>query len=168
MNQLPGERRNMKHANDNDSCITIITQAISEMEAEQGKSLSADEINLAELERLIQTVYEDKVLNRVPEEVCISLLNKYQEEKIKLQSEISGWEREISESKQDKADVEEFIRRIKRYVDVQELTREMCLELIEFITIDKFVERKAPREIHIYYKLIDKTPKPQLKSIKSN
>ena len=140
----------------------------AEKTAVNKKQLSAGKKRLAELERLIQTVYEDKVLNRVPEEVCISLLNKYQEEKIKLQSEISGWEREISESKQDEADVEEFIRRIKRYVDVQELTREMCLELIEFITIDKFVERKAPREIHIYYKLIDKTPKPQLKSIKSN
>lgn len=41
----------MKNNNGNDSCITIIAQAISEMEAEQGKSLSADEINLAELER---------------------------------------------------------------------------------------------------------------------
>ena len=51
MNQLPGERRNMKNINGNDSCITIITQAISEMEAEQGKSLSADKINLAELQR---------------------------------------------------------------------------------------------------------------------
>ena len=51
MNQLPGERRNMRNVNGNDSCINIITQAISEMEAEQGKSLSADEINLAELER---------------------------------------------------------------------------------------------------------------------
>ena len=41
----------MRNVNGNDSCINIITQAISEMEAEQGKSLSADEINLAELER---------------------------------------------------------------------------------------------------------------------
>lgn len=41
----------MKNVQGNDSCITIIAQAISEMEAEQGKSLSADEINLAELER---------------------------------------------------------------------------------------------------------------------
>ncbi len=35
----------------NDSYIEIITQAIEQMEAEQGKSLTADEINLAELER---------------------------------------------------------------------------------------------------------------------
>lgn len=36
------------------------------------------------------------------------------------------------------------------------LTREMALELIEFITIDKFIKgSKEPRKIHIYYKLID-------------
>lgn len=40
----------MKNNNGNDLC-TIIAQAISEMEVEQGKSLSVDEINLAELER---------------------------------------------------------------------------------------------------------------------
>ena len=40
----------MNERNGNDLC-TIIAQAISEMEAEQGKSLSIDEINLADLER---------------------------------------------------------------------------------------------------------------------
>ena len=60
------------------------------------------------------------------------------------------------------ADVEEYIRRIKMYGSCPELTREMCLQLIEFITIDAKTERNnrwhspAPRNIHIYYKLIDK------------
>ena len=31
--------------------------------------------------RLISTVYEDKVLGKIPEEVCINLLQKYQNEK---------------------------------------------------------------------------------------
>ena len=44
-------------------------------------------------------------------------------------------------------------------MDVPELTREMCMELIEFITVYEFPGKysKEPREIHIYYKLIDKT-----------
>ena len=64
----------------------------------------------------------------------------------------------ISETKQDENDVDEFIKRIKGYVNVQELTREMCLEFIEYITIDGFLhdDKKRIREIHIYYKLIDK------------
>ena len=61
-----------------------------------------------------------------------------------------------------KSTVEEYIRRIKLYGSCPELTREMCLQLIEFITIDAKTERNnrwhspAPRNIHIYYKLIDK------------
>lgn len=41
----------MKELNGNDLCISMIAQAIDEMEVEQGKSLSVDEINLAELQR---------------------------------------------------------------------------------------------------------------------
>ena len=59
--------------------------------------------------------------------------------------------------KNDEADVDEFIRRVKNYVAVKKLTREMCLELIEFITIGHAPKSKnEPREIHIYYKLLDK------------
>ncbi len=37
---------------------------------------------------------------------------------------------------------------------VRQLTREMCLELIEYITLDAYVEGQ-PRDIYIYYKLLD-------------
>lgn len=46
------------------------------------------------------------------------------------------------------------MERLKKYTDVQELTRETCLELIEYITFDAYVEGQ-PREIYIYYKLLD-------------
>ncbi|MDE5992932.1 MAG: DUF4368 domain-containing protein, partial [Oscillospiraceae bacterium] len=53
-------------------------------------------------------------------------------------------------------DVEMFIQRLKKYVDVQELTREMCLELIEYIVVYERPEKYgAPRKIDIYYKFID-------------
>ena len=44
--------------------------------------------------------------------------------------------------------------RLRKYTDVQVLTREMCLELIEYITLDAYVEGQ-PRDIYIYYKLLD-------------
>lgn len=54
----------------------------------------------------------------------------------------------------DEEDVALFIERLTKYTDMQELTREMCLELIEYITLDAYVEGQ-PREIYIYYKLLD-------------
>ncbi len=68
-----------------------------------------------------------------------------------------------------RCNVDEFIRRLKEFMEVPTLTREMCMELIEFVTVDKCPGKysKEPREIHIYYKLIDKTPHPEKKYIKN-
>lgn len=121
------------------------------------KKLQTAQNRLIELDRLIVSVYEDKVLKKVPEEICVNLLNKYQTEKTALQAEVLTLEKKVADTAREENDVDEFIRRLKRYTDVSELTREMCLELIEYITIDKCQGRfvKEPREVHIYYKLID-------------
>lgn len=96
------------------------------------------------------SIYEDKVLGKIPEEVCVNLIEKYQVERKELSAEVEGLE-----AKQDEENAEEFIRRLKKYTDVQELTREMCLELIECITVDEYAADK-PMDIHIYYKLLEK------------
>ena len=43
--------------------------------------LTAIDERLAELEKLIQAAYEDKVMGRIPESICINLLNKYESER---------------------------------------------------------------------------------------
>ena len=125
--------------------------------ASDKKKLQTAQNRLAELDRLIVSVYEDKVLKKVPEEICVNLLGKYQTEKTALQAEVLTLEKKVADTAREENDVDEFIRRLKRYTDVDELTREMCLELIEYITIDKCPGKyvKDPREVHIYYKLID-------------
>lgn len=120
------------------------------------KRLLADKKRLAELEKLIQSVYEDKVSGKIPEEICIGLMEKYLEEKKTLSARVSESEAIVTENEKNTADVDEFIRRLKKYASAEELTREMCIELIERITIGKVVKDKtAEREIHIYYKFMD-------------
>ena len=58
--------------------------------------------------------------------------------------------------KQDEKDVDEFISRLRKYKGAKILTREMCLELIDSVTIDEYHKGKTERDIHIYYKFIDK------------
>ena len=85
-------------------------------------------------------------------------MEKYQAEKKSLAETVTALEQKAQTVRDDAANADEFIRRLKAYLEVPELTREMCLELIEFITVDECPGKysKAPREIHIYYKLIDK------------
>ena len=120
------------------------------------KRLLADKKRLTELEKLIQSVYEDKVSGKIPEEICIGLMEKYLEEKKSLSARVSESEAILTENEKNTADVDEFIRRLKKYASAEELTREMCIELIERITIGQVVKDKtAEREIHIYYKFMD-------------
>ena len=132
-------------------------QNTAEANADKRK-LTQSARRLAELDKLIGSVYEDKVLGKIPEEVCIHLLEKYQAEKKSLAEAVTALEQKAQTVRDDAANADEFIRRLKAYLEVPELTREMCLELIEFITVDECPGKysKAPREIHIYYKLIDK------------
>lgn len=126
------------------------------------KQLNAKRKRMEELDVLIRTAFEEKVLKKMPENLCNSLCESYQKEQQKLQTEITALEMKLQDESKDEADVEEYIRRIKLYGNCPELTREMCLQLIEFITIDAKTEHNnrwhppAPRNIHIYYKLIDK------------
>lgn len=132
------------------------------------KRLHECKTRLDELAKLIPSIYEDKVVGKIPESVCVELLEKYQTEQTALTDEVGQIESKLSAIKQDKQDVEEYISRLKKYADVPELTREMALELIEYITIDEYAADR-PRDIHIYYKLLDKPlPNKMILDVKKN
>ena len=115
------------------------------------------EHRLAELDTLTQSVYENMVLGKVPEDVCVKLIEKYQTENKTLQIEADAIQERLDAVNQDEQDVDEFIRRLKKYAGVEMLTREMLLELVEYITVEDVPEnRNTPRKIHIYYKFLDK------------
>ena len=109
---------------------------------------------LLELDKLIQSAFEEKVLGNLPESICKSLCEKYQLEKDGAEKQIAELEKRLAETDSIDAEVEEYITRLKRYAKCEELTREMCLQLIEFITIGEKPQDNTPRQIHIYYKLI--------------
>lgn len=120
------------------------------------KQLKACKNRLDELDKLIQSAFESKVLGNLPASVCTSLCEKYQIEKMTLEEEIDKLEKRLAEASKDEEDVEEYIRRLKRYGSCEELTREMCLQLIDFITVGEKSANGENRMIHIYYKLICK------------
>lgn len=114
---------------------------------------------LAELDGLIESVYEDKVKGKMPEDICIKLMNRYTDEQKTLTEEIQTLKESLAESHRANADVDEFISKIKRYMNPMELTREMCMELIDRIIIGAAPKDKnEPRNIQIVYKVdIDTT-----------
>ncbi len=119
------------------------------------KRLAMLKNRLVELDAFMQSAFEEKVLKKIPESVCINLCEKYQREKETVEAEIAEIQERLDQANQDINEVEEYIRRLKRYGNCEELTREMCLQLINFISVGE-KDETGNREIHIYYKFISK------------
>ena len=119
------------------------------------KQLKAYKSRLVELDKLIQTAFEERVLKSMPESVCISLCEKYQAERESVLTGIKELEKRLSKTNKDDYEAEEYIRRLKQYGYGESLTREMCLQLIDFITVGEKVEGKQERKINIYYKFLN-------------
>ena len=126
--------------------------------AEENKSarrnLQTKTARLTEIKRLIETAYEDRVKGKLPEEVCLKFIEKYTEEETELKKEIAELESKLNAAKEEKINADEFISNLKRYIDAPELTREMCLELIDKIVVGGHPKATGnPRNIDIVYKV---------------
>lgn len=96
-------------------------------------TLKATEKRLAELERLTQALYEDKVLGTVSEAVFKSLIVKYEAERTEKQSLVQTLKQKLADTAQDERDIEQYLQSIKKYAAIEQLDREMLLELIKYI-----------------------------------
>ena len=118
------------------------------------KELKAKQKRLGELSRLMQVAYEDRVKGKMPEDICISFIEKYSAEQKTLETDIAALEAKIAQTEGTAQNVDSFIRNIKKYLEVPELTREMCYELIDRILVGEAPKNAdEERTIEIVYKI---------------
>lgn len=123
-------------------------------QADVKKDLKRAEKRLTELDKLIEAAFEEKVAGKIPETVCVKLIEKYTAEQTELKEKIATLSQGLEEVTQVKTDVDEFLRRLKTYFNSPTLTREMCLALFDRLVIGgKETVTEKPQEIHIYYKI---------------
>lgn len=90
----------------------------------------------------------------MPEELCMKFIDRYLAEQENLRKEVSGLEAELRNAKDMRENIDEFMSRIKKYLDVTVITREMMLELFDKIIIgEKKPPNGAPRLIQLVYKV---------------
>lgn len=123
---------------------------------------------LADLKVMTQKVYQDKLLGKVPEDLCLETLGQFRAEEAELTEKVKSLTAMLEQDSKARDDIEEFICRLKQYADAPELTREMCVDLIEYVVIgDRPKDKSTPRRIQIYYKFLDNGladgEKPELK-----
>ena len=102
----------------------------------------------------MQVAYEDRVRGKMPEDICISFIQKYSDEQKILEAEIAEPEKKHAETENTMRSADEFMRNIKKYLEAPELTREMCYELIDRIVVGGLPKVTGKeREIDIVYKV---------------
>lgn len=120
------------------------------------KNIKSLNKRLSELEKLIQSIYEDKIKGKIPEAICIELMNKYQTERTEKASQLQELEQQVEENQAVQNDVLEWTNLIRQYSNIETLDRETLLRLIDKIEIGekKIVNGQKEREIKIHYKFV--------------
>lgn len=132
------------------------------------QQLAKCQSRLADLKVMTQKVYQDKLLGKVPEDLCLETLGQFRAEEAELTEKVKSLTATLEQDSKARDDIEEFICRLKQYADAPELTREICVDLIEYVVIgDRPKDKSTPRRIQIYYKFLDNGlangEKPELK-----
>ena len=118
------------------------------------KELQIKRKRTEELSRLMQLAYEDRLKGKMPEEICLSFIQRYSEEQKKLETETAGLETRLTETTNTMQSADEFIRDIKKYLEAPELTREMCYELLDRVVVGGHPKHTGKeRVIDIVYKV---------------
>ncbi len=108
--------------------------------ASERKELEEANSRVDELDKLIQSVYENQVKGILPERQAQRLIKQYDEEQVKLEARISELEKaQEMNAAPKKADVNRFVALVKKYKHITELTDSMLYEFIERVEVHKAV-----------------------------
>ena len=83
----------------------------------QSKRLTVCKKRSAELERLLNKIYKDNVLGRLPEKRYQSLLDTYGQEQEALDKEIAGLQSTVERYENGSERAKNFINLVERYTD---------------------------------------------------
>ena len=122
------------------------------------------ERRLAELDRLFIRIYEDNVSGRITDERFSMMSRTYEDEQTQLKVEIQSLQQEIEVQERQIENLEQFIQRVHKYEDLQELTPYALRELVKAIYIEAPDKSSGKRRqnIRISYDLVGFIPLNEL------
>ena len=104
--------------------------------AQYADRLKAAQTRATELEKLICRIYEDHVLEKIPDERYEALDSQYTQELQRMKTEITVCESTLAEQSHRRGSAAKFAALFDKYQDFSELTPAMIHQLVEKIVID--------------------------------
>ena len=108
---------------------------------------------IKELDKLIERIYEDNVLGKIPDARFSKMMANYEAEQNQLVTETAKAEESLKTMEQDKVDLRAFLEAIRQCTDIKELTPAIVNRLIRRIEVhnsEKIDGRKQVR-LDVYF-----------------
>lgn len=126
--------------------------AVRQGEKEYNESKS----RIDEIDRIINRLYEDKVSGGLSAERFSGMLTSYETEQETLRAKCETLQKEITAARITSDKARQFIRMVKKFTEIQELTPEIVSTLIERVEIGQaqVLDGVKKQEIKIIYNFV--------------
>ena len=153
-----------KHAQmaveDTDRMAAKLAAQLDGKEEQQQKALitglKTAEDRYAELDRIMEQLYEDKIAGSLSDTRFRKLSDKYEAEQSAIEKQIQEQKSDVEHLKANRRDATAWLELIKNYTDIKELDRIVLGELVEKITVGEaqVIDGVKNVEITIYYRFV--------------
>ena len=141
------------------------------------KQISKNERRLSEIDRIFKSLYEDKALGKIDEDMFTEMSESYQHERVALRNKNDAMQSELDEFNDDSMKAEKFIDIVRRYTNFEELTTPMLNSFVEKVIVHEGVwsegntgEGGRPRgartqQVEVFLKYIGSFPVPDMRTL---
>lgn len=148
----------------------VVDEDYKRIQATQKKNLEALNKMLSrdkELDTLCEKVFEEKILGNLSEERFLKLSQKYEEEQFELKAQIKNMKKIVAEEKKHELNADGFLKIVRKYSEVEELTLDILQEFIDKIVVHHREEimGETIQKIEIYYKMIGHVEIPRMSKL---
>ena len=98
-------------------------------------AIEKDKRRISEIDTMIERLYEDNVLGKIPDDRFSKMMGKYEAEQKTLVEAVAKAEHALKLFEQDKVDLRVFLETIRKCTDINELTPEIVNRLIKRIEV---------------------------------
>lgn len=108
---------------------------------------------IAEIDKLIQRIYEDNVIGKLSDERFATLSNTYETEQKELKEKLPEMESYLEAETDKTVNLQKFVQKVKAITEPTELTSELVHEFIDKIVVSaaRYLDGKRYQIIDIYY-----------------
>ena len=126
------------------------------------RELEQAQVRAGKLDDIIQRLYEDNLDGKISDERFAKMTTSYEDEQKMLESRIRELKAAIGTVTENASNVDAFLKLVRRYTDIQELTAEIIREFVEKIYVYKAerIDGKRVQRIKIVWNCIGEFTPP--------